>query len=374
MADNTLEQSLRAKINAGEPIGVGIVGLGASTNSWAERTHVPAIQALPGFELRGASSSSLASAKVAAARHNLPFMFETPAEMAQHEAIDMVVISVRVPLHAATIEQVIGSGKVIFSEWPLGIDTAEAKALTAKAESLGVRTVVGMQSRFNPAIAFLHDLVAEGYVGDVLSSSIIGSGGLYGTTITNQYEYLLDERNGANMRTIGIGHVMEALAWVLGEPSHLRMEQATQRKTSFNIESEAEVPVTSADQIWFSGRTGTGAILTGHYRGGLWLSSNLYWEILGTKGELKITGTNGSLQTQAVQIAGAQSGETELTDLPVPDAYTTIPGLDPVAQRTALVAAHAYLQLEQDLRNGISKTPSWADAVRRHESIDLTKN
>ncbi len=112
------------------------------------------------------------------------------------------------------------------------------------------------------------------------------------------------------------------------------------------------VPVPLPTQIWFSGRTGMGAILTRHYRGALWLSSNLYWEILGTQGELKITGTNGSLQTQAVQISRAESGDTELSDLPVPDAYTTIPGLNSITQRTALVAAHAHLQLEQDLRNG----------------------
>lgn len=367
-----LPTALAARVRAGQAIGVGIVGLGASTGSWAERAHVPALRALPGFELRGVSASSLASAQVAAARHGIALTFATPAELARHDAIDLVVISVRVPLHAAAIDEVLASGKVIFSEWPLGIDTAQAKALTARAAALGVRTVVGLQSRFNPAIAYLRDLVADGYVGEVLSSSIRGSGGLHGPTITRQYEYLLDERNGANMRTIGVGHVMEALSRVLGEPTQLRMEQSTQRKTSHNIDTGLEVPITAADQIWFSGRTGTGAVLTGHYRGGQWLGTNLDWEILGTQGELKITGAFGSLQTQAVRIAGARGGAAALADLPVPEAYTTVHGLDAAAQRPALVAAHAYQQLERDLREGSSGAPTWADAVRRHESIDLS--
>ena len=217
----------------------------------------------------------------------------------------------------------------------------------------------------------LPQTLADGYVGEVLSSSIRGSGGLHGPTITRQYEYLLDERNGANMRTIGVGHVMEALSQVLGEPTQLRMAQSTQRKTARNTDTGADVPITAADQIWFSGRTGTGAVLTGHYRGGQWLGTNLDWEILGTQGELKITGMTGSLQTQAVRIAGARAGDATLSELPVPASYTTVHGLDAATQRPALVAARAYPQLERDLRDGTSRARAWADAVRRHESIDL---
>ena len=106
------------------------------------------------------------------------------------------------------------------------------------------------------------------------------------------------------------------------------MEQSTQRRSARNVDTGSDVPITAADQIWFSGRTGSGAVLTGHYRGGRWLGTNLDWEILGTEGELRITGTDGSLQTQSVSIAGARSGDTALVDLPVPATYTTVRGLD----------------------------------------------
>jgi predicted dehydrogenase len=191
MHQNTLTPALANRVRTGQPIGVGIVGLGASANSWAETAHLPALRAVPGYELRGVSASSLQSAQVAAERHGVPFAFENAADLAAHDAIDLVVIAVRVPLHEAAISSVLGSGKVVFSEWPLAVDTAEAQALTDQAAAIGTPTAVGLQARFNPAVNYLRDLIADGYVGEVLSSSLVGSGGYWGPETTNEDEYLL---------------------------------------------------------------------------------------------------------------------------------------------------------------------------------------
>ncbi len=39
------------------------------------------------------------------------------------------------------------------------------------------RGFVGLHGRSTPAIAYLRDLIAEGYVGEVLSTRVIASGG-----------------------------------------------------------------------------------------------------------------------------------------------------------------------------------------------------
>jgi len=74
------------------------------------------LRAVPGYEIRGVGASSHQSAQVAADRHGVPFAFASAADLAAHDAIDLVVISVRVPLHAAAISSVLDSGKIIFSE------------------------------------------------------------------------------------------------------------------------------------------------------------------------------------------------------------------------------------------------------------------
>src|SRR4051794_24989462 len=177
---NTTVSAVADRVRAGQPIGVGIVGLGASPDSWAETAHLPALRAIPGYEIRGVSASTHQSAQVAAARHDVPHAFASAAALAAHDAIDLVVISVRVPLHAAAISSVLGSGKMILSEWPLAVDTAEAETLAAQAAKLHVRTAVGLQARFNPPVVYLRNLIADGYVGEVLSSTLVGSGGYWG--------------------------------------------------------------------------------------------------------------------------------------------------------------------------------------------------
>jgi predicted dehydrogenase len=369
---NALTTALIERIQTLQPIGVGIVGLGASPDSWAETAHLPALRAVPGFELRGVSASSLQSAQAAAARHDIPFAFANAADLAAHEAIDLVVICVRVPLHADAIAAVLASGKIVFSEWPLGIHAAQAADLTDQATALGTPTAVGLQARFNPAVAYLRDLVKDGYVGEVLSSSLVGSGGYWGPQIASVDEYLLDEANGATMRSIAFGHALDALSFVFGEPTDLQVQQTTRRRQVRNTDTNADVPMTAADQVWFSGRTPAGAVLTGHYRGGLWRGTNLMWEILGTEGEIRISAPTGHVQVQPLSIWGAHDSDTALTELPVPDSYTRVHGIDPISQSPAFIVAHAYEQLLRDLRDGTSVVPSWEHAVTRHTSIELT--
>lgn len=48
-------------------VGVGIVGLSAN-GGWAAMAHVPALRALPGYEIRALSASSAESARAAGRR------------------------------------------------------------------------------------------------------------------------------------------------------------------------------------------------------------------------------------------------------------------------------------------------------------------
>jgi predicted dehydrogenase len=175
------------------------------------------------------------------------------------------------------------------------------------------------------------------------------------------------------MRSIAVGHALDAMASVFGEPTDLRMQQVTRRSMIRNTDKIALVPMTAADQVWFSGRAPSGAVLTGHYRGGTWRGTNLEWEILGTEGELRLSAaTTGHVQVQPMSVSGARHGETALQEMPIPDEYVRVQGLDRLQQPQAYIVAHEYEQLLRDLRDGTSLVATWDDAIRRHESIDLT--
>lgn len=204
---------------AGQRFKVGIVGLEAG-RSWAARAHIPALRALSeSYEIVGVANTSLASAEKAAGATGLPRAFANVAELVAASEVDIVTVTVKVPQHFEIVKAAIGAGKHVYCEWPLGSGLAEAEELAALARIKGVLGVVGTQARVAPEIEYLKQLVAGGFVGEVLSTTLLGWGRAWGASIPDKRlnAYLLDRSNGATLLTIPVGHTLAALGDVLGE-------------------------------------------------------------------------------------------------------------------------------------------------------------
>jgi predicted dehydrogenase len=105
------------------------------------------------------------------------------AELAKDPEIDLVVCSVRVDRHLATIRPSLKAGKDVYVEWPLGKSLAEAKELLKLKNEGGVKkAVVGLQARQAPLIKKLKELIQEGRIGEVYSSTWVGQGSVGGET------------------------------------------------------------------------------------------------------------------------------------------------------------------------------------------------
>ncbi|MEC0267239.1 Gfo/Idh/MocA family protein, partial [Paenibacillus anseongense] len=65
----------------------------------------------------------------------------------------------------------IEAGKMVYSEWPLGMSTEQAQDLADRAKEAGVRTFIGLQARYSPAIQHARDLITQGYIGNVLATT-----------------------------------------------------------------------------------------------------------------------------------------------------------------------------------------------------------
>lgn len=364
----------------GHPIGVGIVGLSAS-GQWAANAHVPALRAIEGYELRALSASSAESAAAAGRAHDVPLTFGSAAELAAHDDVDLVVITVRVPFHRELVTAALEAGKAVLCEWPLGNGLAEAEELAEMARARGLSTAVGLQARSAPAVHFLRDLVADGYVGEVLSTTLVGSGGRWGGDVDSAGErYLLDTANGATMLTIPFAHTLDAVASVLGEPRDPAATLATRRTVARDAETGEPLPMNAPDQVAVTARlagspvadTATdplegGPVASFHYRGGLNRGTNFRWEINGTEGDLVVTAPFGHLQMVPITVHGARGTDTELAELPVPAKYERVPGLSP--DHPGYAVAHAYVQLLEDERTGHTVVPDFDHAVLRHRTI-----
>jgi len=348
-------------------IGVGIVGLSAS-GGWALRAHVPALQAIPRYEIRGLTASSLSSAAAAAQKFGVPWFSDDPRALAARDDIDLIVISVKVPEHFRLLDAVMVPGKVVYCEWPLGNGLEEAAQITAEAHRRGVRAFTGLQARSAPPVRYLHDLIADGYVGKVLSSTLVASGRSWGGQTQPGGEYLLDVRNGANMLTIPAGHTLDAVCMVLGDLDEISASTAVRRPVAKMAGSDVTLPMTAADQVCVTGVVGDGAVFNMHFRGGMSRGVNFLWEINGTEGDISITGENGHLQFGHVTLRGGRGEERQLQDLPVPEKYRRL-DLDPTGM--GYCVGHAYLGLLDALEGRESSVPTFADALRSHERLRM---
>ncbi len=344
---------------------VGIAGLSAS-GGWAAGAHVPALRQLPGFELTALAASTMASARAAGDAFGVATVFDDVEAMAECDEVDMVVVTVKVPHHRELVAPALHTGKIVLCEWPLATDVSEASALAAAATA---PAFVGLQARSAPTIRFLGDLIADGYLGTVLSTTMVGSGGTWGDTVDSRNAYTLDRTSGATMLTIPFGHAVDALAAVLGEFETLQATTATRRPRVRETGTERWLPMTAADQIAVVGQLSCGAVASIHYRGGVCRGTNFHWELNGTEGDLVLTADRtGHIQLESLVLRGSQRG-SELVELSIPASYLTVDVGFAHSNPRAYHVACQYAQILADLREGTQLAPTFADAVVRHRLL-----
>ncbi|MFF9645846.1 Gfo/Idh/MocA family protein [Kitasatospora aureofaciens] len=353
-----------------QPIRVGVVGLSAR-GGWAATAHVPALNGLDGYELRALSASSAESARAAGEKHAVPLTFSSAEELARSEEVDLVVVTVKVPHHLELIRPALEAGKTVFSEWPLGADLAQAEELADLAHRRGLLTAVGLQARSAPPLRYLRDLVAKGYVGRVLSTSMLGWGGPWGATYDDDHAYVLDVTSGATLLSIPFGHSVDALTMVLGEFREASAHIENLRPEVTHVTSGAVAAKSTEDQIAVTGLLESGAVATMHFRGGTSRATGFYWEINGTQGDLVVKADHDLWWMGRLRLYGARGDDGGLVELPVPARYQrSLTHWTERAAEPAYNVAHEYALLREQITGslapGADGVPDFRHAVRRH--------
>ncbi|WP_326719893.1 Gfo/Idh/MocA family oxidoreductase [Streptomyces sp. NBC_00243] len=348
-------------------IRVGIIGANPD-RGWAAQAHIPALKTLSDdFEITALSTSRRESAQAAGKLFGVPLAFDNHQDLVNSDAVDVVAITVKVPHHLELATAALDAGKAVYCEWPLGNGLEEAEALAALARKKGVLAVAGLQARAAPSVAYVRDLVEQGYVGEVLSTTLIGSGMGWGPTVEPHNAYLADKKNGATMLSIAVGHAADALCHCLGEVQELSATTTVRRKTVTIEETGEKRPVTAADQVSVSGLIEGGAAFSIHYRGGFSRGTNLLWEINGTEGDLQVTADGGQMQIFDMTVRGGRGAQSSLEVLPVPEQYRWSP---PQGPGPSTNIAQSYARFAQDYREGTHLCPTFEDAVTRHRMLN----
>ncbi|MBO0144639.1 Gfo/Idh/MocA family oxidoreductase [Agrobacterium sp. Ap1] len=345
---------------------VGIVGL-QPERSWAAFAHLPALRHLADdFEIVGVANSTLASAQAAATACSIPRAFASMEDMVASPDIDIVAVTVKVPAHWDLVLAAVNAGKHVYCEWPLGRTLDEAVALAKLAADKGVLAVTGTQARVTPAMRHLRQLVKDGFVGNILSTTMTGRGRIWGATIDDLKTdgYLLDNANGATLLTIPFAHSLAVLRDVLGDLTEVSALLDTRYKQVLATETGEMVPMDAPDQILVTGRLYDDATVSIHYQGGEPRGvDGFVWDIHGSDGDLRVTAATGHTQILPLTISGGRGEDRTLQPIVVPDDGL---GLDDYVPGNV---ARIYKRMAADLRNGTHTAPTFDDAVNLHRVL-----
>ena len=350
-------------------IRVGIIGLKPG-ESWAGVAHVPSLQHLSdSFIINGVANSSLESSRAAAETLGIPYAFGSAEELIASPEIDAVTVTITVPQHLKVVKAALEAGKHVYCEAPLGNGLAEAEEMAELARKQGVTAVVGLQARCAPEIFYLRQLLSEGYVGEVISSSLTGWGGNWGPTAENisRLGYLLDKKNGATMLTIPLGHTLAAVRDVLGDITEVSAILDTRISEVRSLDDGSTLTQTAPDQILVTARLEGGEPFSVHYQGGMPNGiEGFAWDIHGTEGDLRVTAPFGHGQMAQLSISGAKIGSGELTPIEVPKQFYEGYKGEPVPGNVL----RNYARMAGDIKNGSSRASNFDDAVGVQRLID----
>ncbi|KAK8092530.1 hypothetical protein PG999_014729 [Apiospora kogelbergensis] len=342
------------------PIRVGLIGL--SKTGWAPIAHLPYLKATDKFEIVAVQNSSVESARDAIKLHSLSEStkaYGSSEDLANDPNVDLVVCSTRVDRHKACIVPSLKAGKDVYVEWPLGKSLADAEEISSfKKQGLAI---VGLQGREAPIIATVKDFISSGKLGDVISSTWTGYGGMGGDVAQEEYAYFADKSVGglcspstADMRWTGFRKPIAAPS------SNLPRRMAPSFPT--NILRRTMTPSSSMARWPPPSLCSSQCTEDPPFKG----TPALDWRILGSKGELRVTASGVFLQIgypdQKIEFFDASADQVTEVSVQTDKWDETLP-------QPAGNVARVYELIAGDAE-GKKSLCSFEDAIERHRFLE----
>ncbi len=358
---------------ADKPIRVGIVGANPD-RGWASVAHIPALMAMPDFEIAAVCTTRQESADAAASKFGVPAAYGDWRAMLANSEIDVVAVCVKVSHHHEIVVAAAQAGKHVFCEWPLGRTTAEAEDMLRAAEKHDVRHLVGLQGQASPALCTVRDLVADGSIGEIISASLIASLNNWGPRLPPAEAYRTQKESGTTGLTVPGGHSLDSFCHCVGEFRDVAAVVSTQHKKTEIVGTGEILDVTAPDQVLVSGILESGAVASVHIKADMASPTGVLMEINGTEGDIVVASRKPvgpmpvGIQRTELTIHIARGRKKEFVEVPIGDGFNHAPA--GVPKGPPFYTAQLYTRLRDALRDGKPLSPDFGAAVRRHRLLD----
>ena len=288
---------------AQQTVKVGIIGAGGNTRS----KHIPGLQAIEGVEIVGVCNRSQESSQRVADAFGIPKTYDNWQEAIGDPDTNAIVIGTWPYMHCRATVAALRADKHVMCEARMAMNAREAHimrmASRQKTHLIAQIVPSPMTLRVDNTIK---RLIAEGYIGDVLAIEARAGGAFLDSESPLQWRQDFD-LSGLNIMSMGIWY--EALMRWVGEATRIM----AMGKTFVKMRPDA-------DDVMRSVRIPEHIDVVGDLACGAQLHIQVS-TVAGLAGapEVYVFGSNGTLRFSGNKLYGGQKGNTELTEIDIPD-------------------------------------------------------
>jgi predicted dehydrogenase len=162
-----IADAVRLEVAPAERKKIGICGAGGIVDG----AHLPAYKKA-GLEVVAIFDVDHSKAKEVAARHGIPRIYVTLAELLADSDVEIVDIAVPAEAQPEIFAQVAAAKKHILAQKPFATTVAAGELMVKQAADNGIIAAVNQQLRFEEGVAAAHKMVELGWIGKVSNISI----------------------------------------------------------------------------------------------------------------------------------------------------------------------------------------------------------
>jgi predicted dehydrogenase len=145
----------------GHIIRVGVLGAGA----WARGAHLPGYRRDPRCRVVAIADTELDRARDAARDFDIPDAVTDAGALLRRDDIDVIDVCTPSHTHFELAWSALEAGKHVLCEKPVAYDFRDTRRARDLARQKRLKTKVGLTFRYSPAMRYMRELVAGGFIG-----------------------------------------------------------------------------------------------------------------------------------------------------------------------------------------------------------------
>jgi predicted dehydrogenase len=344
-------------------IRVGVVG----TSWYADLMHLPAVKSHAQAELSAICGRNRERASEMAAKYDIPQVFTDYQEMIARGGLDALIVSTPDDLHYPVTMAALDKGLHVLCEKPIASSAVEAQEMYEKAIGAGVKNMTYLSWRWFPPFQYLHQLMAEGYLGQCYYAQFrfVGSYGRDG-----KYGWKWDRTRGLGiLGDLGV-HMIDMAHWLIGDIATVNAHLASFVQRPGLDGRPLDQSNDSALMIMKFKEGGQGVIQ---------VSAVAHLGNRGMEFQIVLYGQAGTLELSFIQgesyvVRGARSDEADIKPLPIPGHILNgvnpdTPFLKQVEQifTQQSVGTRSFIE---SILDDTAASPSFLDGLKAQKVID----